>query len=101
MRQHRGFAAFTDKVSEDKVVYLSTGGVLHFRKDPRFGRWSIKPDAGQVPESLRGSYTTYQEAYRACAGCYDARGVTLHKDKQDRYSSSVNEVREEMGLERK
>jgi hypothetical protein len=101
MRQHRGFASFSDKPSEDRVRYLSTGRTLRFKKHPRYGTWSLAIDAGQLPEGLRGVYLSFGDALRAAESIYSIKDVTVEMTPQEVYSSSVNDVREEMGLERK
>jgi hypothetical protein len=37
---------------------------LHFKKDFRIGFWTINFDKGQIPDKLKGSFTSLEKAQR-------------------------------------
>lgn len=56
---------------ELRTVTLVNGNVIKFKKDPRFGRWTMNLEQGQLPAHLQGSYLTYEAAVGAANQYYN------------------------------
>lgn len=47
-----------------RVLDLEDGQKVHFRATNPYGLWSIHFNKGQLPEKLKGEYTSYEYALR-------------------------------------
>lgn len=54
-------------LSTNREVLLSNGNKYHIQQPPScpHGYWYIHMDSGQVPEKLKGAYTTFKKALAA------------------------------------
>lgn len=41
-----------------ETIELDNGNKVHFKKDPRYGYWSVNFDKGGIPKELEGQYTS-------------------------------------------
>jgi hypothetical protein len=54
-----------DDIPDDRIITLSNGNKLHVVRGGRWGHFTIHYDKGQVPETLKGTYTTFEAAMLA------------------------------------
>jgi len=53
----------TDLMRHRKLILKNN--VIHFKQDGQYGLWTVNFDKGQVPERLKGQYTSPQLALDA------------------------------------
>lgn len=56
-----------------RTVDLDNGNKVHYKKDPRFGFWTVNFDKGGIPEVLKGQYTQVQYAEKAVEAYFAKR----------------------------
>lgn len=42
---------------------LKGGNLVHFKKNPRYGSWSVNFDKGGIPESLSGRWLLFEDLF--------------------------------------
>lgn len=54
-------------LSSKREIVLDNGNKYHIQQDPAdpYGFWRVHMDKGQVPDHLKGAYTTYPLAKQA------------------------------------
>lgn len=60
---HNDFNKFRD-LGANRVIELDNNKLHVQRKDP-YGFWEIHFDKGQIPDDLKGRYTSFDEAKKA------------------------------------
>lgn len=64
-----------------RSLTLENGNTIHFERTDPYGFWYVHYDKGQMPEKLRGAYTSYDRA-RADVDSYLANLKPEKKEKK-------------------
>lgn len=70
-----------DRFENHKIWTLATGNKLHGKRKDPFGFVYLNFDKGQLPEELKGAYTSFSEAERAVKNYIAKTGKTLTEGK--------------------
>ena len=60
---------------KDRMIKLKNNA-LHIKQEGMFGHWFVFFDKGQVPERLRGAYTSASEARKEAMAYLSSKGRT-------------------------
>lgn len=52
-------------LSNDRVLELKNGNKVHIKKQDPYGFWRVSMERGQIPDTLKGEYTSANEAEKA------------------------------------
>ena len=58
---------------KDRQIKLKNN-ILHIRQEGMYGHWFINFDKGQIPDSLKGAYTTPEYAQKEALAYLSSKG---------------------------
>lgn len=81
-----------------EVRYPAGDKEVRLIQDPRFGHWSIKLDAGELADCLRGTYLTLTDAKRAATEYFTSEKSRWYRRESPNSKIKINEIRQDLGL---